>query len=176
MGGGGTFHLEKRQVNLDPGAFEEQLFGEEIGLFVERGGLPRMAGHIMGRLLISAPPHQSAGELADSLLASKGSVSTATRLLIQLGLIERVGFPGHRRDYFRIRPNAWLRMTMQDNVRLVGLRDLAARGLRLLDDASQGLRGRLDELMDLCEFYDQELPGLLKKWERWRQARKERVE
>jgi hypothetical protein len=163
-------------VNLDPQALEEQRFVEEIGLFVERGGMPRMAGRIMGRLLIAAPPHQSAGELADSLLASRGSVSTATRLLIQLGLIERVGLHGHRRDYFRIRPNAWFQMTMQDNVRLVGLRELTGRGLRLLDDADQGLRGRLDELMDLCEFYDRELPGLLERWERWRQTRKERVE
>ena len=99
-----------------------------------------------------------------------------TRLLIQTGLAERVSLPGQRRDYFRIRPNAWFQMTMQDNVRLVGLRELAGRGLRLLDDASQGLRGRLAELMDLCEFYDRELPGLLERWERWRQTRKEGVE
>ena len=42
-------------------------------------------------MLICDPPAQSAGELADVLGASKGSLSTMTRLLIQVGLIERAG-------------------------------------------------------------------------------------
>ncbi len=163
-------------MSLDPRANEEQHFVEEIGLFIEQNGLPRMAGRILGRLLISAPPHQSAGELTESLLASKGSISAGTRLLIQLGLIERVGLPGERRDYFRIRPNAWFQMTMQDNVRLVAIRDLAPRGRQLLDDRDPALRQRLEELLDLCEFYAQELPGLLERWELRRRSREEAQE
>ncbi len=38
----------------------------------------------------------------------------ATRLLIQLGLIERIGLPGDRRDYFHIRPNIWIEVVMRD--------------------------------------------------------------
>ncbi len=51
----------------------------------------RMAGRMLGWLLICDPPHQSMNAIADVLQASKGSISTMTRLLIQLDLIERTG-------------------------------------------------------------------------------------
>ncbi|MFQ3629252.1 MAG: MarR family transcriptional regulator, partial [Cyanobacteriota bacterium] len=81
--------------------FEHTHFVEEVGLMFELIGLPRMAGRIFGWLLISQPPHQSSGELAEVLQASKGSISSMTRLLIQLGLIERLPLPGDRRDFFQ---------------------------------------------------------------------------
>ena len=67
---------------------EEKHFVEEVGLFFEQSGMPRMAGRILGWLLISDPSHQTTSELAEVLLASKGSISTMTRLLIRIGLIE----------------------------------------------------------------------------------------
>ncbi|HEX7974611.1 MAG TPA: MarR family transcriptional regulator, partial [Anaerolineales bacterium] len=79
----------------------KQHFVEEVALVFEEIGIARMAGRILGWLLISNPPHQSADELAEALQASKGSISTMTRLLIQADLIERIGLPGERRDYFR---------------------------------------------------------------------------
>jgi len=60
---------------------EEKRFVEEVGIFFEQSSLPRMAGRILGWLMISNPPHQTTGELTQALLASKGSISTMTRLL-----------------------------------------------------------------------------------------------
>lgn len=154
-------------------ALEEQHFIEEVGLFFEQTGHPRMAGRILGRLLISVPPHQSTGDLADSLLASKGSISTMTRLLIQVGLIERVSLPGERRDYFRIKPNAWFQMTKQEFSRIAAFRDQVVRGLGILGDEGPGVRERLEELRDMCDFYEAELPGILDRWEQFRAQRKE---
>ena len=42
---------------------EEQRFVEEVGIVFEQTGLPRMAGRILGWLLISDPPHQSTDQL-----------------------------------------------------------------------------------------------------------------
>ena len=89
-------------MNNEQAQGEERNFVEEVGLFFEQTGMPRMAGRILGWLLISDPPHQSTDELAGGLIASKGSISTNTRLLIQIGLIERLSLPGVRHDYFRI--------------------------------------------------------------------------
>jgi DNA-binding transcriptional regulator GbsR (MarR family) len=47
-----------------------------------------MAGRILGWLLISDSPHQSSEQLVNGLEASKGSISSMTRLLIQINLIE----------------------------------------------------------------------------------------
>ncbi len=75
-------------------AWKSAILSRTLALFFEEMGFPRMAGRILGWLLICDPPEQSAGQLAGVLQASKGSLSTMTRLLIQMGLVERVGLPG----------------------------------------------------------------------------------
>lgn len=70
-------------------------------------GTQRMVGRALGWLLVCEPPEQSAAELAQRLLASKGSISTATRVLLRMGFIERVRLRGERFDRFRARPEAW---------------------------------------------------------------------
>jgi hypothetical protein len=143
----------------------ELTYVEDIGLYFEQNGLPRMAGRIIGWLLVCDPPEQSAGELAAVLRASKGSISTATRLLAQARLIERVALPGARRDYFRIRPDGW-----GDRVRAsVGVvsefRRLTERGLDLLGAAAPARRARLEGVHDLYVWLERELPALLERYE-----------
>ena len=151
-------------------AFERQHFIEEIGLFFEQRGVPRMAGRILGYLLICDPPQQSMDELATALQASKGSISTMTRLLIQLGLVERVGLPGHRRDYFRLKTGAWTQALRAGISFLSTFRELAERGLRLVDDQPPEQRQRLQEMRDLYAFFEREFPRLLEQWEQERQG------
>lgn len=144
---------------------EHRQFIETVGISFELVGLPRMAGRILGWLLISNPPYQSPGELADVLQASKGSISTMTRLLTQLGLIERTSLPGQRRDYLRIKPNAWAELTKQRITQIATFREIAAQGLKLLDDSPPQLRQRLEEMHDVHAFLEQELPLMMKRWE-----------
>jgi DNA-binding transcriptional regulator GbsR (MarR family) len=87
---------------------DEIHFIEDIGLFFEQMGMPRMAGKIIGALLISDPPAQSLIDLSARLNASKGSISLMTRMLIEQGLIERVASPMPRQTYYRFRPGGWI--------------------------------------------------------------------
>lgn len=128
-------------------------------------GFPRMSGRIFGWLLISDPPQQSMNELVEILQASKGSISTMTRLLIQIGLIERVSLPGKRRDYFQIKPHAWAQLTKQRISQITTFRQLAEKGLSLLNDASPDLKERLQEMRDIHAFWERELPLLDERWE-----------
>jgi len=146
---------------------EEKQFVEEVGIVFEQTGLPRMAGRILGWLFISDPPHQSTDQLTQALIASKGSISTMTRLLIQIGLIERLSLPGVRHDYFRLRPDAWhhmIRRGLEDEIRMV--RQLSERGLELLTDKTLLTRKWLEEMRDVYTFLDREFPTLLEKWEK----------
>jgi DNA-binding transcriptional regulator GbsR (MarR family) len=145
--------------------FEQMHFVEEVGLMFELVGLPRMSGRIFGWLLISNPPQQSHSELAEVLQASKGSISTMTRLLIQIGLIERVSLPGERRDYFQIKPNAWSQMTKQRMAQITAFRQLAEKGLDLIKDTPSPLQQRLQEMRDIHAFLERELPLLDERWE-----------
>jgi DNA-binding transcriptional regulator GbsR (MarR family) len=148
---------------------EEKQFVEEVGIVFEQTGLPRMAGRILGWLLISEPPHQSTVQIAEALMASKGSISTATRLLIQIGLIERLSLPGIRHDYFRIRSDAWQHMIkrgLEDEIKM--FRQLAKRGLEVLSEKALLTRLNqkwLEEMYNMYTFLEREFPILLERWE-----------
>ena len=150
---------------------QTERFVEEVGVFFERLGTTRMAGRVFGRLLISVPPHQSMDELAEALHASKGSISTSTRYLIQLGMIERIGIPGERRDYFHMKPNIWGSMLRQRVETITHFEDLARRGLELIEGENSRTRDRLQGFLDYCEFIEEEFPDLFQRWEERRKAR-----
>lgn len=145
--------------------FEVKRFIEEVGLMFELAGLPRMAGRILGWLLISNPPHQSTGELAEVLQASKGSISTMTRLLIQAGLVERTSLPGDRRDYFCIKLGAWSALIKQRVAQITAIRQLAEHGLQLLEGEDPQRRQRLQEMHDFHAFFERQFPMMIERWE-----------
>lgn len=96
---------------------------ERMALLFERDGLPRIAGRVLGYLLLSPEPC-SLDELAEALQVSKSSVSTDARLLGRMGAVERVTIPGDRRDYYRVATDLPHRMSALWRERLVDTRDL----------------------------------------------------
>lgn len=139
---------------------------EEVALFFEQAGLPRMAGRIFGWLLVCDPPHQTLDELAAAVRGSKASMSTMTRLLMQLKIAEKVRVPGARKDAWRIRHDAWT-ATMEDQARLVAMgRALADRGLELLGRRSPDVRARLLGFREGYAWLEREMPRLLARWRR----------
>lgn len=144
----------------------DQRFIEDVAILLEDFRLPRMAGRIVGRLLVAVPAEQASDELATSLGASKGSISTMTRQLIDLGLVERVGVPGERRDYFRIRRGSWERLIA---ARLRGYEEMhlvAERGLRLSAAKDPDVRDRIDGMHLVYEVLAEHVPAMLEELSR----------
>ena len=155
---------------------EERNFVEEVGVVFEQTGLPRMAGRIFGWLLISAPPYQSSADLAEILMASKGSISTTTRFLIQMGLIERFVIPGVRHDYFQLRQDAlrWIvKHGLEDEIKI--FRNIAEKGLVLVKDQASIRRQWLEEMCDRYAFLEQEFPVLMERYDKWQAKKRERT-
>ena len=148
---------------------EDQLrYVEDFGLLFEQFGKPRMVGRVLGVLLVSGLQEHSAEELADLLSASRGSISSATRTLVQSGLVQRVSRPGERRDYFRVRPGAWNELMRERMTQVFALREMAERGLVVLDAADSGepeARRGLEEMRDFYAYWERELPAVLERWE-----------
>jgi hypothetical protein len=137
---------------------------EEWGLLFEQSGLPRMAGRVLGWLLVSDPAEQSAAQIQEALAASKGSISTTLRLLERFGLLEPVSLPGERRTYFRIAPGAFTRM-MEDKLRSVTTwKDLSARGVELVRKSGPKRAARLQAVHDFYAFLEREFPALIRQW------------
>ena len=139
---------------------------EEFGIYLENQGMTRMAGRILVWLLIAEPPHQSHQDLVDVLQASKGSISTNTRMLVHSGLAKRISLPGDRKTYFAIPDGLWLELMQASMSEVTHMKDLAKRGLLLLEDKPENLKTRLMDMLSLFTFLEQEFPALVERWER----------
>jgi DNA-binding transcriptional regulator GbsR (MarR family) len=139
-------------------------FVEELGVMLElEAGTPRMVGRVLGWLLICDPPEQSAAEVAERLQASKGSISTATRVLLRLGFIERVRIRGERFDRFRARPESWDQFFWRQE-QFAAPRRVLALGLEALGDEPSERRRRLEELDHLYAWWEERLPELREEY------------
>lgn len=87
-------------------------FVERLGLIWEAQGLPRIAGRVVGYLMLQPEP-LSLDDIATGLGVSKASVSNDARYLARLGLVELITRRGDRRDYYAIAPDMPRRMTEQ---------------------------------------------------------------
>ncbi len=151
-------------------------FVEETGVMMEEHGLSLMAGRVLGMLQICVPPHRSMDELAEDLQASKGSISMATRMLLRIGVIEKLSLPGHRRHYYRIRPNVWIDMFAQRTEHLNRHKELAAVGLAALGNEPIEAKERLLEMMVFFDFVEEEIPRLVDRWKtRYPELRTKRI-
>lgn len=148
----------------------ELMFTEKVGLYFEQLTLPRMAGRIFGWLLISETPLVTMGELVEVLQASKSSISTMTRLLIQIELVELVGLPGQRHDFYRIRQDAWINSLKERLTQAQAFRQLAEQGLGLLAKSAPEQRQRLEEMHGMYAFLERELPLLIERWKQEQKA------
>lgn len=139
---------------------DEMTYVERFGRFWESFGGPRTAGRIIGWLMICEPPYQSASELVEVLGVSSGSVSTLSRQLMQLQMVERVTFPGDRASYYQLRDHVWVN-TIENE--MSGLRELAA-----LAEAGRSLlpserADRVEELAHVTDFFLAEWPDLVER-------------
>ena len=138
-------------------------FVEEIGLVFDSLHLPRMAGRVLGAILLGPADGLTASELAETLQASKGSISGMTQLLIHYRFIDRTVRAGERRDRFVIRSGAWARMILWRLELLQRLQELAGDGLALLGPEANP--EPLEEVRDMYAFMERELPLLFDRWD-----------
>lgn len=151
---------------MNSDSIDEQLsnYVEACGLLFERWGLPRTAGRIWGWLHVCELPRQTARQLVDALHVSKGSVSTNTRLLESMGLLERIGVHGSRQGHYRLRDDAFEAIL---SMRIKGAkeaRDIADKGLQVLGSAEPSRRRRLEHQREFYAFMVSELETLLRHW------------
>lgn len=150
---------------------EERSFVEEVGVVFEKTGLTRMAGRMFGWLLISDPPYQSPAELAEVLMASKGSISTTVRLLAQMGIIERHLIPGVRHDHFCLTEDAMIKTIqhgLEDEIKM--FRELAEYGLKLMKDEPPVRQEWLKQMHNRYVYLAKAFPKTMERYEK-RQAK-----
>lgn len=141
-------------------------FVDQMGLILQAEGLPRIAGHIMGLMIIHEGPF-SLSQLAVKLNVSRASISTNTRLLEGLEIIVRTAKPGDRQDYFKLSPQPYDRLLRGVVRRMRRARDVVEGTQDALPAAMADSHERLQELdafyaaliesfMDVIDVWDSE--------------------
>lgn len=137
---------------------------EQLALALTQSGMQRMAARVIAAFLFTDEPSLTAGDLAEELGASAGSLSGAIKLLDNLGMIERVPVPGSRREHYRMRDEPWADLYNRQNTVLDLILQATERGVAAVDDGPA--RRRLAHMRDFYTFMFSEIPGLLERFQR----------
>jgi len=137
-------------------------FIEQMGLAMEADGHSRIAGRLLGLLLLS-PGHRSLDELAASLGVSKASISTNARRLEERGVLERVARPGDRRDYYRIAHDFFIRTVRYRMGRWQRFHDMLRDAREHLPIQSLHVRERLGSLEEEFGRLSEEIEQMLER-------------
>ena len=125
-------------------------FVEEMGVVMETDGHSRIAGRMVGLLLVTEGD-TSLDDVAELLGVSKPSVSINARLLEQKGVLQRAGHVGDRRDFYRIADDVFRRTMEQRLARLCRLRDVVSSARSTVAATSPSVRSRLENFASACD-------------------------
>ncbi|MDB6076712.1 MAG: hypothetical protein JWO82_459 [Akkermansiaceae bacterium] len=135
---------------------DSQEFIESMGLVFQDDGQPRIAGRILGFLTIRTEAH-SLQELADALEVSRGSVSTNTRMLEQIGIVERIAKSGDRQGFYQLAPDGFSRVMRGAIQRMVKTRQIILKAQERIPRKTAAAQRNLD---DMARFYDMTIDGM----------------
>src|SRR4029453_2520984 len=152
---------------------DERHFSDELGNFWEDAGGSRMAGRVLGAVLLAQPREMSSSDLAALLGISAASVSTATRELIRPGLARRIRVPGRREDHFVATMGANMTGFITSRLALAQRwMELMLRGEELAEGKDPAIRAQLEEIRSFYEFLVEEQGAMLARWEQRQRERR----
>jgi DNA-binding transcriptional regulator GbsR (MarR family) len=143
-------------------------FIENLGIYFESFGVPRIGGRMLGLLLVTPEP-LSAESISATLKVSRASVSTNLRMLLQVGWAERASFPGNRTTYY-VFPENGFENTLTVEIQAMNiLKRFVEQGLNTLP-AGDAARNRLEALNNWAAFLIQVWQKALTEWRERQEA------
>ncbi|MET7461760.1 transcriptional regulator [Nonomuraea sp. NPDC005501] len=128
---------------------------------IDEYAVPPIAGRVLAWLMICDPPEQSAGQIAEAIGASRASLATSMRLLIDAGFVRRRTRPGQKTHYYRVDDDAWERVVRRRVAGLAAFREITAAGMEVAgsDPARTGRLRAAHEVFDWMDKAFASMPG-----------------
>jgi len=145
-----------------PGGGASQV-SERLALALHQAGMQRMIARVLAAFLFSDRESVTAGELAEQLGASAGSISAAIKMLRTVALIEPAPVPGSRRDHYWMRDDAWATLMTSQNAMITIMQEVAEAGLATIPEHSPAA-ARLRQMRDFYGYMLTELSTLIARW------------
>jgi len=146
-------------------------FAERLAAMFADAGTPRMPARVLTALMCSDEGALTVAELTEQLKVSPAAVSGAVSYLSQVGLVHREHVPGSRRDRYRISDTPWHETFAARNRFLRAFADVSAEGVRAVGGATTPAGQRLAEIRHFFEFLEDEMDGVLARWEKAKRRR-----
>jgi DNA-binding transcriptional regulator GbsR (MarR family) len=145
---------------------QRNTFIEESGILFETMGMTRMAGRIMGYLMITDKDMASFEELTQVLQASKSSISTNVKACTLVGFIKPITQPGDRKTYYMLSPDiSWSDLFRKKAEQLTVLNKMFIKGLELRSNTKDKTSKWLVKAREFNEWVEKEYPSLMDKWD-----------
>lgn len=151
------------------GETDRKQAAEHLALTLVGAGMQRMGARALAAFLFSDEDTLTAGDLADELGVSAGSVSGAVKMVVQMGLIERIYVAGSRREHFRMRDNAWTTLYSRQHSVVDDVLRAVEKGVEAVGPGRA--RDRLEYMRDFYTFLLNEAPMLVERFEQERRSR-----
>ena len=150
------------------GETERREAAEHLALTLVGAGMQRMGARALAAFLFAEKDTLTAGDLAEELGVSAGSVSGAIKMVAQMGLIERIHVAGSRREHFRMRDNAWTTLYSRQHSVVDDVLRAVEKGV---DAVGPGrAHDRLEYMRDFYTFLLNEAPMLVERFEQQRRG------
>ena len=143
----------------DDGITPRENFIETMGLIVQADGGPRIAGRMVGLMIIERQPF-TLNAIAARLQISKASASTNARQLLSSGILRLTTKPGDRQDYYEIGPDPFKNMLETITGRMHRAAEQIGQVSEQFGDEDPEGRARVEELR---RFYASSAK-LLRRW------------
>jgi DNA-binding transcriptional regulator GbsR (MarR family) len=139
-------------------------FIEHFALTLGDLGMSRMAARVLAALMAAEEPGLTAGEISERLGVSPAAVSGAVRYLIHVGMAVREPTPGSRRDLYKAPPSSWYSSTVSSGV-YERVAEVVQEGVLAVGDETSAAGARLADMRDFYLFVQDEMGGLMQRWE-----------
>ncbi|GAA5019757.1 GbsR/MarR family transcriptional regulator [Actinopolymorpha pittospori] len=146
---------------------------ERMALVLAQNGMQKATARVMTAFLFADQDSVTAPELGEQLGISSGAVSGAIKMLLTVGLIERVPAPTSRREHYRLRDGAWATLMSAQNGVVQAMFEVAEEGIQAAGQDSLAAM-RLAEMRDFYSYMFSELPALIERWQVERRQRETR--
>lgn len=149
---------------------KQKVLIEKIGIAMESEGMQPAAARIMGLLYVADKTELTFDEILITLKISKSAASNALNLLLQTKRIEYTTFSGDRKRYFRINVGNWREAFAKKLEDMTSFSQLLKEVLRERSPDTRDFNGNLEEFAEFMTYINNQLPGMLKEWDKTRKG------
>jgi DNA-binding MarR family transcriptional regulator len=144
----------------------EREFVRRIGLYYEKDGMAADRGEVIGWLVISDPPRQSASEIIRKLQVSRETVDRVADQLVPAGFLSREDIPGGDDYYLTLQDSAWPAVVQHTFASFPRFHKVMEDGLAALSGEDSRRTARLSNMERLFAYLAKELPVTWQRYEK----------